>query len=825
MDPFLEKLLRLPQEMRDRDQWCVAAPTKEPWFFSDTLQYRADVTNPKSWMSFADAVRFAKRFNAQIGYVLNAADPFTCIDLDVKDASNAPTKPELWTTTERFDMFHKTIDKFASYAERSRSGKGFHIWIRGTVDSGMKQGDVEVYSTDRFIICTGNVVRDVGINERQELLTKFVEYFRGEKKKEDDALLTDGPEVEDDWSVALRIHNSAQREKFERLWTGNIDDYPSQSEADAALLQILCYYSENNTQVGRIFLASALGKRKKNYEHNYVYLRRSLARARTIRSKEKRAEEAAILKSQKLRMDLETGKAIDISAEVARMNAEHKEPNRTQVGVHAASAEIVNASLLSPAAEAAMGEITTPAVIHAGAHGLPWPPGIMGQIAQFIFKNSVRPAKEVAIVSAIGMMAGLCGKAWHIPQSGLNMYVVLIAKSAVGKEAMHTGISTIIKECMKKEYGFDQFHQFFDFTEYASGPALMKRVAEANSFCNVLGEWGKRLKRMAANESDGPLATLRTQMTNLYQKSGPQSVIAGIGYSDDQKNVKSTSGVAYSMIGETTPQTYYEALTPSMMEDGFLSRFLMIEYTGKRVPMNQTQELNPSRALCELVIGIARQAIKIYATGDNGSGSQLVKSDDHARKMIGDFEIECDNNINGTDDESRRQMWNRASLKSIRLAALLAVGDNCIDPVMTVEHVTWAQLVVRLDIANMTRRLDQGDVGVSDGSRERKVISVIREYLEREPSKSYKVDPKMRASGIIPKSYLHLRVSKFTTFINAREGAKNALDAALRTCVDNGYVMEVTKTALSDNFNYNGKAYRVLDLPDFDSIDRTVNND
>ncbi|MFA7523081.1 MAG: DUF3987 domain-containing protein [Halothiobacillaceae bacterium] len=800
---------RLPAELKYLRQWCVAGTNKAPLSVGpDGKLFNASVTQPSQWMDFDTAAQVAFANGYDIGFVLHESDPYSCIDLDVKDAQNCPDKPELWTTPEQYELFYRIMQGFDSYAEASRSGKGLHIWVRGNIGKGVRRDGVEIYSQERFIICTGNIVQDKPVRDCQPMLLNMASQMRPKEQPADFAL-EEVEQDEDDWSILVRAVSAGNSEKFCGLWRGQWEamGFPSQSEADLALMSMFTFYSASNAQCRRLFRESALGKREKAMKDDR-YINRTLSIIRSRMAREASVDASALVA------------AADTMLEAKRLAMQ--EVQRLQGGVPAIGAAQQRTAtplhiqgqgdpqqLPSPTSVAAtLAGPVSAGVVQAGAKGLPWPPGFAGRIAQFIYQSAPRPVKEVAIVASLGLLAGICGKAWHVPQSGLNMYIILVARSAVGKEAMHSGISSLIRACTLK---MPTFHNFIEFTDFASGPALIKACANNPSFVNVSGEWGRKLKRLANDDRDGPLSTLRTQMTNLYQKSGPQSIVGGIGYSNKDNNIASISGVAYSMIGETTPSTFYEALTESMMEDGFLSRFLIIEYDGERPPMNTCQAMLPDAALQDALVALAFQAQNLIG----GQTSQPLGRTEEAAHVMWEFEQECDREINNTDDESRRQMWNRAALKVLRLSGLLAVADNWVNPCITREHLEWALDVVRRDIKIMGKRLDTGDVGTGDSARERKLVSVLRDYLASPLAASYKVPEEMRQNSIIPRSYLQIRTSRVASFYNHRAGQNAALDLAVQSAVNNGYLMEVDKAKVAEAYNYHGKAYRIIKLPDY----------
>ena len=193
-----ERWSRIPQALRDRRQWCVASQYQKRPLQVDGRS--ASSTDSTTWTDFETASGAAQAKGWHVGYVLTADDPFTCIDLDVK----GDVKPE------DFDSHIQMLD---SYTERSVSGKGFHVWVEGRVEKPAKSPNIEIYSQDRFMICTGNVARDRPIMNRDGLVKELAGEWHGRyaSHSELDVALTSKL-----WRAMLHTP-AGQREKAKRL--------------------------------------------------------------------------------------------------------------------------------------------------------------------------------------------------------------------------------------------------------------------------------------------------------------------------------------------------------------------------------------------------------------------------------------------------------------------------------------------------------------------------------------------------------------------------------------------------------------------------------
>src|SRR5262249_41475976 len=119
---------------------------------------RASVANPKTWGDYHEATAAAQRFGlAGCGVVLTEGAKLTGIDLD--DARDPQTGIlDRWAVP--------ILDRLrGTYAELSPSLSGVRAFVEGTLPDGCRNraGDVEAYSSRRFLTVTGKVLPDCSL--------------------------------------------------------------------------------------------------------------------------------------------------------------------------------------------------------------------------------------------------------------------------------------------------------------------------------------------------------------------------------------------------------------------------------------------------------------------------------------------------------------------------------------------------------------------------------------------------------------------------------------------------------------------------------------
>lgn len=170
----------IPEEIASLDQWvCTRSDSKVP--MKSFENEAASSTNPATWSDFSTAHEAVEKgYYDYCGFVFNDNG---IVGIDIDEGYD----DEGFLSVIAADI----IGKCHSYTEKSKSGTGFHILLRGDLPFKGKNNlaGVEIYKTARYFIMTGDVLLYPEIIDNQEAIDYVVsKYFpetrEGNQQKE-----------------------------------------------------------------------------------------------------------------------------------------------------------------------------------------------------------------------------------------------------------------------------------------------------------------------------------------------------------------------------------------------------------------------------------------------------------------------------------------------------------------------------------------------------------------------------------------------------------------------------------------------------------------
>lgn len=764
----------IPGELKAAKQWIVWRNvwladkrkfSKQP--LSPYTGQLASVIDPNNYATFDHACAVLAQHGRPgvvdgIGFVFATNSGFVGIDLDQVLSSDG----------KLVDERAKAIaDRFNSYTEISPSGRGLHIIVKGSLNAGYRRDGVEIYGSGRFFTVTGQVFANPGVvYERQTFIDVLADEIKSETKA-DMVLDWTIPPVIDNATVWATAKGAANGEKFFDLWNGNWQKYyASQSEADYALIDIISFYSDSPAQIRDLFMMSGLGQRDKAQRAGYVggMIQRSFDR-----------------KPPRVTLPLPPPVTAPSPVPVAPIPA-----------------AALDADEVSEKEALASNPFTAP-------HGL------VGEIAQWVYRQSLWPMEELCIIAALGIVAGIAGRQYQFQRSGLNLYLMLLAGTGAGKEAMAQAVHKIFDSVIMPPR--DVFvepgkpaplgcpaAEGFQGPTSLTGKGLLRffNGNDPMSAVSVVPEFSQTMSQMADTRAHSGLREFQQVLLDFYMKSSDGSRYSGAMNADKTADIKALNAPAFTLLCEGTPERFWRSMSEAMVTDGLMSRFIVFERNGYvmernttsiahgDVPENITQSV---RALCELVLqnkGAHDRRINVAITPEADELS-LSLSDAYRRKGIAGGEI-------------HKVLWLRAHQNIMRIAAVVAVGCNIYAPTITVEHVDWADKIIRRQVILLAGKFRRGEIG-SANEQEAEQFSALKLTLERyllTEAHHHKTEllRKMRLEGMVPLSYLQQKLSGLACFKQARIGTADAITKTTRLYENLGMLERVVVAGETGTF-------------------------
>jgi putative DNA primase/helicase len=258
-----EALRCLPQwvgyRLVDRDGRMTKVPVSTGGGF-------ARVNAPATWSDFDAALQLVRNGQAEgLGFMLADEGDIVGIDLDhCVTPETGEIDPWARAIVERFDV----------YTEVSPSGTGLHLWMLGSIPRNAKLSKphgIEVYGEARYLTVTGRCLRNPGqMREPGAVLASWY----AETFPLPDTTLGLGPfnrsPAMDDEEIIRLASNAKNGDTFQRLWKGDISQHGDDpSAADAALVALLAFYTQDEDQLDRLFRRSGLNRPKWEQRADY----------------------------------------------------------------------------------------------------------------------------------------------------------------------------------------------------------------------------------------------------------------------------------------------------------------------------------------------------------------------------------------------------------------------------------------------------------------------------------------------------------------------------------------------------------------------------
>lgn len=312
------------------------------------------------------------------------------------------------------------------------------------------------------------------------------------------------------------------------------------------------------------------------------------------------------------------------------------------------------------------------------------PPGVLGEIVEYIVSTARRPQPEFAVNAALALCGTILGQRF-ITESELrtNLYMISVGTTASGKDHPRKIVKNILNAACQ--------YDMIGGENIASGQGLLARVKRTPVVLFQLDEFGLMLQALQQKNSGRHNKEILINMIRLF--SSADSVFVGTEYAD-QTN-RPTVRIEYPCISihaTTTPETFYAALESKNVVDGFLNRFLVVDLTDKPRPHLEERGLYPDPPAS--ILNWIERATSANHRGNlarfNAPVPVVVQATPEAREHLREFSYYCEHQESVHAKTGIDAIWSRALEHAHKIALICACADDLVKPKIELSHARWA---------------------------------------------------------------------------------------------------------------------------------------
>lgn len=356
---------------------------------------------------------------------------------------------------------------------------------------------------------------------------------------------------------------------------------------------------------------------------------------------------------------------------------------------------------MAPAAANAHPVMLPPTTSDEPARALPsfllTPPGILGVIANWITATAPKAQPELSLAAAIALCSVVMGRRYRTQfDNWASLYVVMIAKSTEGKEHPQASVERVLVAA--------GLQHLIGGAGYTSSGAVFSALLKSPAHLAVVDELGKLLK-LSRSKGQAHTEAALDKLVEAYGRCGgvmrPPTYSTMTVQKGAHTEVRVVHNPSITLLGATTPATFYDALTADLVSDGFLGRCLVVESHQPRQLTRFVERTDPPDQIIEWC-----KAVYALSNERSGNLSDLSAADMPANPMALPFDEACipikqrfEAELNDAKDHAEGDrldvLLGRAVEKAMRLSMIVAKSVDSGARSISVEVLRWSIEYVR----------------------------------------------------------------------------------------------------------------------------------
>lgn len=405
------------------------------------------------------------------------------------------------------------------------------------------------------------------------------------------------------------------------------------------------------------------------------------------------------------------------------------------------------------------------------------PPGVLGDIARWITATAPKSQPELSVAAAIALCSVVMGRTYRSQYGNYtSLYLIMVAKSTEGKE--HP------QGCVEKILSQSDLSTLIGGSGYTSAGGVYSALLKSPAHVVTIDEIGKLLKSSRAQGNAHSEAAIDKLVEAFGRTDG---VLRPPTYSTMtlKDGAKPAERVvhqpAITMLGATTPGTFYANLTTDLVKDGFLGRCIVVESHQPRQLTRFVDRTNPPYKIVEWCQAVHVSGASpgnlagVGLTAEVPSNTIALPFSDSCRPLMEAFEAELNDAKTEGEAEGLDVLLGRTLEKAMKLAMIVTKADSKDHHEVRPEHLAWSIRYVRhYDMAMVRAVRENRDENEVDGQI-KKVLAYIAQAKKLSKVKTHAKMAHVLATGAMPHAMLlkamHMKARDFEELMNTAMGA------------------------------------------------------